>query len=663
MNALDATNNLYANMLSGLVITLVAYSALVTVLIGTAPQTILNICRVTMFMLIVLRLSDYIYWRRNKPTIENYHPFSLRFKTLNICTAIVWAGTACWLSQYQGIEYQYITLLMLGSMTGGAVNVLSPSKLLVLSYTALLLFPISITSLLSDNPSLNIVGLLGIAYALIMLPVCKRAYGLAKENIQAKNQELFLRKEIEKERNEMASMNNTLVQTKLSLDQANADLEQKVKDRTIQIYRLSNMDSLTELPNRSAFLNDLSTQLQSASKQKLGLIFIDLDGFKTINDSLGHTEGDQVLIEIAKRLKNMSTIQSICRWGGDEFVCFVLLEDEADLANLAATIIKLIEEPIVQSTNLLSISACIGISLYPKHNRHAQKLIEQADMAMYKAKHEKNSKIVIYSEALKNDFGRTQMLISGLKNAIKKNEFRLVYQPIVDSKTRKVGGFEALLRWTFGHEIIPPDVFIPLAEKTGLIVEIGEWVLLEACKQTTKWTDMDDYFMSINVSAVQIANKSLIALLEKGLMVSNFVPNRLHIEITESHLLQPSNIVNENIDKIKQMGIEIAIDDFGIGYSNLSQLKHLPANTLKIDRAFVNALASNDDVIIKAAMLIANDYHFKTVVEGIETEEQAKYIASTGATYMQGYLFAKPLEASDVEEWQQHNLNDSSSSV
>ena len=639
-------------MLSGLVITIIAYYALVFYMHGNASQGHIQILEVLMLLIIIARLSDYLLWRRSPPDTEQQAKlYKTRFKVLNLFTASLWAITVCFLSQYQSVEERYFTLLMVGSMTGGAVNVLSPSRLLAITYPFLLIVPISIVSLFSPLETLNLVGLLGLAYGAIMLGVSKQANVNCYQMIRIKNREAVFRQEIENERNELSRVNLVLNETKEKLDTANSELEAKVERRTAEIYRLSNLDPLTNILNRNAFLTQLSATIKDIAHSKLAVLFIDLNGFKAINDGLGHHVGDTVLIKVAQRLSQKLDKQTFCRWGGDEFVCFIQYETELCIEKQANAILFSLAKPIAQEGKTLQLSACLGVARFPLHSKSPQELIEQADLAMYKVKKMKGQGFLFFDQALKTELTEHQRLMNGLKSAIKHKELNLVYQPIVAASNHRAKGMEALLRWQFEGNAISPEDFIPLAEKTGQIIEIGEWVLIEACQQLVKWQGIDKAYVSVNISAVQLASALLISSVKKALSISGLLPERLHLEITETSLLEYSEQVRTNIAGLKNLGVEIAIDDFGMGYSNLSQLKDMPANTIKIDKAFVDQLAENDSAILDAVLLIAQEYRFKTVAEGVETAEQVHYISGSKIDSIQGYFFCKPLAPDDLELW------------
>ena len=653
----DLTDQLYGNMIGGVVITALAYFALVILFQGLTPQWMIFGLELAMWAIVIARFIDWFYWHKRPPTLENASSYKLRFKILALLTGICWAVAACTLFPYQTLEERYFMLLALGSMTGGAVIVLSGSRILSISYPSLLILPISAMSFFSGVYSLEIVGVLGIGYWLMMLNVGQRASKNTRQTIHFKNQQLAMRKQMENERNELATAYKQLSIANANLDAVNADLENKVEERTSEIYRLSNLDPLTGLLNRTALLKQLQSYIDADSEQAIAVLFVDLNGFKAINDSLGHHIGDQVLTEIASRLEKYSEQNSICRWGGDEFV--VLASHQSFNATLAfvKSLLKDISEAIVIDGNVLQIDACIGVSLYPEHDETATGLIEKADVAMYKNKREIGAGMLFYDQQLKAELVKEQVLLTGLKQAMARTQLYLVYQPIIDAKTRKPWGVEALIRWNFDSNLIRPDEFIPLAEKTGVILDIGQWVLIEACSQHTKWQHAADSELSVNVSAVQLSSANFPAVVEKALIVSGLAPSKLHLEITETAIMDYESDVLNTIHTIRKLGVKVSIDDFGTGYSSLSQLKSVPANTLKIDRAFVTDVAEDNDVMVRAALLIAFEYKYQTVAEGIETPDQARYLLQAGVDLFQGYLFSKPLGADELDGWWQDNQN------
>ena len=433
--------------------------------------------------------------------------------------------------------------------------------------------------------------------------------------------------------------------------------ERKVAEERVQF--LAYYDALTGLPNRSLLQDRIRTALAAARrrKEKVAILFLDLDRFKIINDSLGHSTGDLLLQEVAARLKVWAREQdTVARVGGDEFVVLLTnVGQHADPGVAAQRIVSaLIPEYSIRG-HALSISTSIGISIFPQHGTNGETLIKHADAAMYSAKQKGPNNIQFFSEDLNSQMVERLTLESGLRLALDRQEFALVYQPQMDIRTGAVIGLEALLRWqhpTLG--LVPPDKFIRIAENSGLIVPIGEWVLRTACSQIRRWQDegLPAVRIAVNVSAVQFRQDGFPDLIRNVLRETDLAPEYLELELTESLLLTNADVVFSVLQELNEMGLSLAIDDFGTGYSSLSYLKQFRVNKLKIDRTFIRDIAvdSDDAAITTAIISMAKSLNLKVIAEGVETEEQMAFLRLHHCDEMQGYYFSKPLSAEDARE-------------
>ena len=420
------------------------------------------------------------------------------------------------------------------------------------------------------------------------------------------------------------------------------------------VRRLAHFDELTGLPNRSLFNQRLSRALARARRAgtPLAILFIDLDGFKNVNDTLGHEAGDRVLQEIAQRLRTcMREVDTVSRLGGDEFM--VLIEGPprpADVAEVAQKILAAVARPVLLDAQEFHLTASIGISVCPGDGDDLQSLMKNADTAMYRAKEQGKNNFQFYSAQINVHTLELIALESDLRHALEREEFLLHYQPKVDVGSNRIVGMEALVRWQRpGQELIAPARFIPLAEETGLIVPIGEWVLKTACLQNKAWQDqgLPRLRIAVNLSPRQFAHPSLLQDVARVLADTRLDPVWLEFEITESMVIRDPEHAVSLLRSLKEMGIHLSIDDFGTGYSSLSYLKRFPLNSVKIDRSFIQDLPgdSNHTEITQAIIAMAHSLRLGAIAEGVETEEQLRFLRLHGCNQMQGYLFSKPLPA------------------
>jgi len=426
-----------------------------------------------------------------------------------------------------------------------------------------------------------------------------------------------------------------------------------------QIQFLAYYDALTGLPNRTLLQDRLSKALAGARrrKDKVALLFLDLDGFKTINDSLGHSVGDLVLQEVAERLKRFAREQdTVARVGGDEFlIVLTAVKDAADAAVAAERLMHAMTVELVIQGRSLSISCSIGIGIFPEHGTDGETLIKNADAAMYCAKESGCNSFRFFSEGMNAEAMERLTLEHGLRLALEKRELFLVYQPQMDIATGKTTGLEALLRWQHPElGLVRPDKFIRIAENSGLIIPIGEWVLRTACSQARKWQDegLLAVPVAVNVSAVQCRQDDFCELIGRVLWETGLAPQYLEMELTESLLLSNAHVTLSVLQNLRAMGLKLAIDDFGTGYSSLSYLRQFPVSKLKIDRSFIRDVAVNpDDAAITTAIIgMAKSLNLKVIAEGVEDEAQMSFLRARQCDEIQGYYFSKPLVVEKVAD-------------
>ncbi len=426
-----------------------------------------------------------------------------------------------------------------------------------------------------------------------------------------------------------------------------------------QVRYLAYYDALTGLANRTLLQDRLAKALAGARRhgEKVALLFLDLDRFKTINDSLGHSVGDLLLKEVAERLKKWAREQdTVARLGGDEFVVVLTaVKDVAGAAVAADRLMKTMSTEFMAQGHLLSPTCSLGISVYPDHGRDGEALIKNADAAMYCAKENGRNNFQFFSQEMNSRAVERLTLESSLRLALQREELFLVYQPQVDLATGKIIGAEALLRWRHPRlGLVPPNTFIPIAENSGLIILIGEWVLRTACAQARQWQDegLPALPVAVNVSAVQFRQESFLQVIEKVLHETGLPPQYLELELTESLLLSNSDVMLSVLGKLNESGVKLSIDDFGTGYSSLSYLRQFPVYKLKIDRSFVQAMTADSDGAAIAATIInmAQSLNLKAIAEGVETEQQIVFLREHNCDEVQGYYFSKPLAAGDFGE-------------
>jgi len=432
----------------------------------------------------------------------------------------------------------------------------------------------------------------------------------------------------------------------------------KIKEQKEAYKYLAHYDMLTKLPNRIFFIDRLEHAIDKAkrNKSKLAILFFDLDNFKEINDSLGHHIGDEVLKIVAKRLEiSVRKSDTVARLGGDEFT--LLMEDLDDvfkIAEISKELIKTISQPMYIKKNELYVSVSIGASFYPDDGLDSKSLLRCADSAMYSAKKAGNNLFHFYKPEMTEQAVERVTLETSIRKGIEKDEFVVYYQPIVDVHKNETIGLEALIRWEHPElGLLSPDKFIHVAESSSLIIELGEVVLEKVSNQLIQWHQegLDPKCISVNLSVKQLRQSTLVDTIEKTLNKIYFRDNWLQLEITEGYAMQRLDHAIKVLQKIRDLGVTLAVDDFGTGYSSLSYLKKLPVNRLKIDKSFINDIPgdSDDEALVRAIVAMAKSMHLGVVAEGVETKEQEKFLLNAGCHTMQGYLYAKPMEANKLK--------------
>jgi len=418
-------------------------------------------------------------------------------------------------------------------------------------------------------------------------------------------------------------------------------------------------DPLTDLPNRTLFLDRLALALARLRRQKtrIAVLFIDLDNFKVVNDSLGHGAGDKLLVELGGRLRDaIRPSDTIARFGGDEFV--VLCEDlsEArDAVMVGERIVAAASEPFQLEGREMFVTASVGVALAIEGDSTPETLLRDADVAMYRAKERGRGRVEVFDEALRTRIMERLDLENGLRRALQRDELRVYYQPEVSASQGRMIAVEALVRWEHPERgLLEPKEFVPLAEETGMIVEIGEWVLNEACRQIAAWrANGSDIDLAVNVSARQLVQPDIVEVVRGALERSGLPPDSLCLEITESAVMRDPEAALATLTLVKDLGVKVALDDFGVGFSSLAQLKEmLPLHALKVDRSFISGLADDDrnSAIVAAVVMMATTLGLTAIAEGVETEAQAMQARALGCDISQGFFYTAPEPAAAMTE-------------
>ncbi len=413
-------------------------------------------------------------------------------------------------------------------------------------------------------------------------------------------------------------------------------------------------DALTKLPNRALFREKLEGALAHARPgEHLALLYLDLDGFKTVNDTLGHPVGDALLQAVAGRLKARTrNVDIVARLGGDEFaVVRAPIESPAEAADFAERIIALLDEPFAVDDHQIVIGTSVGIAFSPQDGTDPDQLLKNADLALYRAKQDGRGVYRMFQQDMDAQMQARRVLEIDLRTALGGSQLELFYQPLIGLRVQAVVGFEALLRWRHPSKgLVPPDLFIPLAEEIGAIVPIGEWALLTACTAAAGWPD--DLKVAVNLSPVQFKSNNLVAAVRAALSCSGLSPSRLELEITETVMLKDTATTLATLHELHALGVSIAMDDFGTGYSSLGYLHRFPFDRIKIDQSFVRELGRQRDcdAIVRAVTALSRALGMETTAEGVETVEQLRALAQAGCSVVQGYLFSRPVPEAAIAE-------------
>jgi diguanylate cyclase (GGDEF)-like protein len=593
---------------------------------------------------IVVGVILFIYLRKDKKA-QYVSSIVLLITSYIVLTVAIWLNPDEYMRVGWFLVIESFSFFLNGRRIGYAITVLSIVTIGILFFFS----PIEMNA-----HSLALIVLFLILNALLIEMYERREHRIKQELYHTnKYLEERVRREIKK-RLEMYEKSNA------ELKAVAEELEQQKNS----YQKLAHYDALTNLPNRVLFFDRLNQAIKRKKRHhgKLAVLFMDLDNFKEINDSLGHQAGDAVLKELGRRLKEqIRQSDTLARFGGDEFI--LLMEDFENTTAIAITAQKLtriLSEPLTVKGRELYLSVSIGVALYPDDGIEAQELLKCADSAMYSAKKEGFNLVHFYKEEMTKKSLEKLTIDTYIRRAIDNDEYELYYQPQVDAVTQKIVGVETLVRWHHPQKgLILPGEFIPIAEESSLIVHLGELILRKAAEQMAVWQrkGIAPEFLSVNISTVQLRRHDIVETIQTIVQKVCRRNTWLELEITESFTLENPKQAIALLTKIRQMGIHLSIDDFGTGCSSLSYLKNLPVNKLKIDRSFVQDIPGSpeDEALIHAIVAMAQGLGVKVVAEGVETQQQKDFLVAAGCTIVQGYYFSQPVPAQEMETLLLHN--------
>jgi diguanylate cyclase (GGDEF)-like protein len=650
----DRTRALYRQVAGSMFVTTAASVGLLVTAADAALFDYQVVWACVMLMLLLFRLALAASYRRSKVTLQSAGRWNTLYVSAVVMTAVHLSLWPILTFAELPVVHRLVSSLILAAMAGGAIAVLSVRRWLALTYGTLLLLPPSLLLILLGGHLETVAGVLGLIYIGAMyFSVTATNHSVVAAFANSHVIEGLLVK-ARRQQIELAEANRQLESAQMDLEETNRDLERRITERTAELQQIATHDNLTGLSNRTR-LAGLAEQPIDAGHERFVVYFLDLDGFKEINDSLGHAAGDQVLWEVARRLERRATDSrsfALARWGGDEFIIIRRRTERAeDALEYAQALLASLREPIVRDAFSTQVDACVGVAFWPEDGGTLGELIDHADMAVYTAKALGKGQICRFAEEMSETARRRLELKHSLRDAISSGDprIRLFYQPIFDAGSGHVVSFEALCRWTHGGlGEISPNEFIALAESTGEIVALGEWVLHQACGFAASLGQDVTASINVNISARQLKHPQFWNQVGSALAMSGLEPKRLILELTESVFALDSEGASAVMENIEQLGIQLAIDDFGSGYSSLSYLQRFRAGMLKIDRSFVHTLESGGRPIIEASLKLAHAFDMRVVAEGIEHEAQLDALKLLGVDCVQGFLLGYPQSGDDA---------------
>jgi len=611
---------------------------------------------VTIFSTIRIFISDeYLKGKRKK-----IKTFLFSHLVLTFTIGVIWGWFALMQVDHDNAAIRNMVFLINFGMIAGSIATLSvwaPAYIAYVSPQAICIF--SVFLMQNDSISAYMAAAFFIFISIMISTSLKVNRSHKRElMLNLRNNEL-----IDDLNNEV--MHRT--RTQVLLEDSKRDLEGKVEERTKELNRIAYHDELTKLPNRNLLIDRISNSIETASrsKQKLGVLFLDLDRFKTINDSLGHNIGDKLIKEVANRLKKaLRKEDTISRNGGDEFVVVIKQMKSSDEAiPIAQKLIESMTNIFEIDSHKIHIGVSVGISIYPNDGSTPIELLRNSDTAMFSAKKNGGNRLQFYDESMSSRLRERLALENELHTALEKSEFYMVYQPQVDCITGETVGFEALIRWHNKNlGAISPGQFVPLLEETGLIYAVGKWVIKEVISFLRSGST-NNVSIAINLSALQCSDISLADYINNEINHASINSACIEFEITESLLINDFEKTQTFLNKLHNTGCSIALDDFGTGYTSMSYLTSLPIDIIKVDQSFIRDINDNSTLenIVRAIVNMSTSLGIKNVFEGVETEEELAVIKKLNGRVIQGYLYSKPLDAKAATRWlEKSNANTAS---
>ncbi len=595
-----------------------------------------------------VRLALHRYMCRTIHTVKGKSPewidrAWLLQKTGLMVAGLLWAALiSIGFNNYPPAQ-QYLIMMVLAAMAGGAASVLAPMRVMGPMYMALLMGPVCF-QLARQNPDQWVVGVIGAVFFCMMVVGHRHNHAQLRKAINLQNENWHLIEQL--------TLRTAEVMT------SNTELEERVDERTRSLHSLANHDPLTGLLNRRGLMHHLSP-LPYTAPHCHAVLFLDLDHFKQINDGLGHVSGDAILLEVAQRLNTLlPTTATVARWGGDEFI--VVTPALVDVRHQSLKLAQRVHDGLTKTYNIESASvqmgASIGIAVQGEDGDTIETLLQAADLASAEAKRLGRGRIVYYDSTLARIQRRKHDINAALRDAVHDGSLSLHFQPLVSAATGAVVSVEALLRWS-SPQLGPvgPQEFIPLAEESDRIVELGAWVLQQACRAAASWAPQPGDrphlpTVAVNVSMRQLATQRFGTFVAETLAATHLPASRLVVEVTESVFDEHNqDRILQSLQGLRALGVHIHIDDFGTGYSSLSRLREFPIDGIKIDRSFIAKLDDRALAVVESAVLIAKRFSLKIIAEGIETPAQAHCLQALGVDEFQGYLFGKPQPVAQLQ--------------
>jgi diguanylate cyclase (GGDEF)-like protein len=661
---------IYSHLPASQAVALANGLVLATVLSSVVELTPIALWLAALAIVTLARVYLTVLFRRASLSAADVRVWRAYFVVGAVVAGLVWGSSAFLLYPEGSVIHQVFLAFVLGGMLLGAAATLTPVFPAFVLFAACLLLPLVARFLGAGDYIHDAMGVLALIFLLAMLVVGKRIRDFVAESLALQYEKRELITHLTRTAERAASLNSELMAAQNDLRSANQALENRVAERTAaleeanrrkdeflaQLEHRASHDALTNLLNRSAFHDALSRLIAHAGRsgERLVVLYLDLDRFKVVNDSLGHASGDQLLTCIAERLRAcVRQSDVVARLGGDEFA--VVLADTTHVMAAAAVARKIlgeIEQPVTLLAQEVVTCTSIGAAVYPEDGLDADTLLKNADIAMYRAKQKGRARVCFYTEDLNERANERLRLESALRRAISRQEFELHYQPRIDVRSRRITSVEALVRWQpAGGELVGPSRFIPLAEETGLIVPLGLWVLRAACTQMREWRDAGhDIRVAVNLSARQLREADFIAGLGGILAECGLEARHLELEITESVAMQDPGEMSHLLVALSELGVSIAIDDFGTGQSSLAYLKRFPIDSLKIDQSFVHGISADptDESIVRSILALGKNLNLTLIGEGVESEEQRGFLEAEGCDEVQGFFCSTPKPAKEL---------------